>query len=346
MTRPVFSEALSCLASAIGLSFIVSTFLVGLFLRLSKKLRVYALPGERQCHSGSRPTGGGTGLIAAVALVSLLLPLCPSGEADMAASQPWLHWVLPGAVLLSMIGWLDDRRPVSPLLRFIVQLAVSFGLIALLRGAGLDWSWMQLVVGGIMVVWLMNLYNFMDGSHGMAGFEGLFVSTVFAVLAWQAGNVLVAAMAGIVAAACAGFLPWNFPAPKIFMGDAGSVPVGFMLGALILIGGMTSSLPLPLAVLALSVFLVDSSLTLSRRVIRGERWYTPHAQHIYQRLIAQGWSHSRVLRAYQALNLVVVVPAIVLAEKLPAQAWLITGVVLSVMTAGWLVASSRLEMRS
>ena len=130
------------------------------------------------------------------------------------------------------------------------------------------------------------------------------------------------------------------------MGDAGSVPLGFALGGLIILGLMTSSLSLPVAILALSVFFVDNSLTLAKRVFRGERWYTPHSQHVYQRLIAQGWSHSRVLWVYQAVNLVVVVPAIVLVEEVPAQAWLVTIAVISVMSAGWFVASSRLEMRS
>ena len=128
------------------------------------------------------------------------------------------------------------------------------------------------------------------------------------------------------------------------MGDAGSVPLGFLLGGLSLLAIESSVLTLPVAILLLSVFLVDSSLTLARRVIKGERWYTPHKQHVYQRLIAQGWSHSRVLLVYQAVNLVVVVPAIVLAKEDPVHAWLVTVVEILVMSVAWHVASSRLEM--
>ena len=195
-----------------------------------------------------------------------------------------------------------------------------------------------------MLVWLMNLYNFMDGSHGMAGFEGVFVASCFTVLAWLSDHTALALLGGVIAGACAGFLPWNFPRPRIFMGDAGSVPLGFMLGVLLALGLVESAITLPQALLLLIVFLVDASLTLLRRVIRGERWYTPHKQHVYQRLIAQGWTHSRVLLAYQAINLVVVVPALVLVNKVPAYTWPVTALVVVALSAGWYAASSRLEM--
>jgi UDP-N-acetylmuramyl pentapeptide phosphotransferase/UDP-N-acetylglucosamine-1-phosphate transferase len=320
-------------------AFLSSFALVGLVVQIARRFGVYALPGARQSHEGVVPTGGGIGMIVAISAVS--------GWQGTESGLPgaWVAWVVPAALVLSLIGWLDDRRPVSPLFRFIVQLAVSFGLLAFLLDHGMDWPWPVVIGGGVMLVWLMNLYNFMDGSHGMAGFQGVFVAGCFAVLSWSAGHVPLALVGGIVAGACAGFLPWNFPRPRIFMGDAGSVPLGFMLGALILVGMLESVISLPEALLLLAVFLVDASLTLFKRVIRGERWYTPHKQHVYQRLIAQGWRHSRVLLVYQAINLVVVVPALVLANEVPAYAWPVTTLVAIVMSAAWYTASSRLEMR-
>jgi UDP-N-acetylmuramyl pentapeptide phosphotransferase/UDP-N-acetylglucosamine-1-phosphate transferase len=321
------------------MTFLCSLVLVGLLLLLSRQLGVYALPGARQSHEGVVPTGGGIGLIVAIALVTASLP------GALSLPDAWAHWVIPGALLLSLIGWLDDRRPVSPLLRLLVQLAVSFGLLAFIEMKGMDWPWPVFIAGGVMLVWLMNLYNFMDGSHGMAGFQGVFISGGLAILAWSQGHLQLAVAGGITAMACAGFLPWNFPRPRIFMGDAGSVPLGFMLGALLVFGLVESVLSLPQALLLFSVFLVDASLTLFKRVIRGERWYTPHRKHVYQRLIAQGWPHSRVLLIYQAINLVVVVPALVLVNEVPAYAWLVTVLVAVAMSAGWYGASSRLEMR-
>ena len=130
------------------------------------------------------------------------------------------------------------------------------------------------------------------------------------------------------------------------MGDSGSVPLGFALGSLLGLGVLQDLLALPVACMVLSVFLVDSTLTLFKRVINRERWYTAHRKHVYQRLIAQGWPHSRVLFVYQAINIIVVVPAIALAMMYPEHAWPIAGFLALLLTAGWYAASLRLEVRT
>ena len=129
------------------------------------------------------------------------------------------------------------------------------------------------------------------------------------------------------------------------MGDSGSVPLGFVLGSLLLLGVVRDALQPAVAAMVLAVFLTDSTLTLIQRVIRGERWYTAHRKHVYQRLITIGWPHSRVLLLYQAINITIVVPAIALATMYPQHAWPIAGLLALLLAAGWYVASLRLEVR-
>ena len=119
------------------------------------------------------------------------------------------------------------------------------------------------------------------------------------------------------------------------MGDTGSLALGFALGALLIYGVATGAFSLPVALMVMLVFLTDSTLTLLLRVLKGERWYTAHKQHLYQRLIAHGWTHGRVLLFYQAINLTLVVPGIVVAVNYPALAWIVALAMILVMGLGW-----------
>ena len=297
-----------------------------------------SLPGERQSHRNATPTGGGLGLVISIVLVTLSL--------ELIVSLPYFWWknVLPGVMLLTIVGWRDDKIPVSPLLRLLIQLAVSFWLI------GFGWwdsPWREQAFWAcaiVAVIWLMNLYNFMDGSNGMAGFQGVFAGMTMALLFQLGGESQMALVALVVAAACAGFLPLNFPSARVFMGDASSVPLGFIFAAFAVYGLQTGSLGLPLSILIMSVFIVDATLTLLTRAFRGERWYTAHARHVYQRLIAQGWSHRTVLMVYQAINVLLVLPAIALVKVYPQHALVTVALVLLMLGACWHIANWRLGM--
>lgn len=307
-------------------------------MQIALRSGMIALPGERQSHRDATPTGGGLGLVFSIVVVTLGL--------ELMVSLPFFWWknVLPGVMLLTIVGWRDDKFPVSPLLRLLIQLAVSIWLI----GFGWwDFPWREQVFWGcaiVAVIWLMNLYNFMDGSNGMAGFQGVFAGTIMAFLFQTGGESSMALAALAVAAACAGFLPLNFPRARVFMGDASSVPLGFVFAAFAVYGIQTGSISLSLSILAMSVFFVDATLTLLSRAFRGERWYTAHAQHVYQRLIANGWSHQQVLLVYQAINVLLVLPAIALAKMYPQYALATVTLVLLLIGACWQVANWRLGM--
>ena len=307
-------------------------------LALAERTGMIAQPGKRQSHELATPTGGGLGLIFSIVVTSLCLQLV------LPLPGFWWQNMLPGILLLAIVGWRDDKFPVSSLLRLLVQLAVSLWLL------GFGWSQFSLTGMGLFtavivaMVWLMNLYNFMDGSNGMAGFQGVFAGLIMAVLFQIGERYEMALIALTVAAACAGFLPLNFPRARVFMGDVASVPLGFIFASLAVYGVQTGSLSLSVSILIMSVFVVDATLTLLARVLCGERWYTAHAQHVYQRAIAQGWSHSQVLVVYQAINVMLVLPAIVLAKIYPQYAMVTVGLTLLLLTACWHTANRRLGM--
>jgi Fuc2NAc and GlcNAc transferase len=185
---------------------------------------------------------------------------------------------------------------------------------------------------------MTNLYNFMDGSNGMAAMQAVFAGVVIAVLSFLAGDASAALLAAILVAACGGFLPWNLGRARVFMGDVGSISLGFLLGAMLIHGVLLGSFSPAVAWMVMAVFVCDSTLTLLARVIRGERWYTPHKQHTYQRLIAKGWSHLQVMWLYQLINLLLVVPGIVVAVNYPEWAGIIAISITSALAIAWFLA--------
>ena len=325
----------------VGLSvFVISFICCWLAMRLAIRSNMIVQPGERQSHQQATPTGGGLGIVFTLLLVTLLIEL----------NHPlpgfwWLNMV-PGILLLAFIGWIDDKQPLASKVRLLVQFIVSLWLLLFAEALGLAQQTVPLFLITITVVWMMNLYNFMDGSNGMAGFQGVFCGLAFAAifaLAEQAGMALVAF---VVAAACAGFLPLNFPNAKIFMGDVSSVPLGFIFAAFAVYGVNAGLFSWGVPLLIMSVFFVDASLTLAARVIQGEQWYTAHKQHVYQRLIEQEWSHGQVLVVYLAINVLLVLPALVLVILYPQYAIVTTVLMLFMLGAGWYIANWKLGAHS
>jgi Fuc2NAc and GlcNAc transferase len=202
---------------------------------------------------------------------------------------------------------------------------------------------MPLVV--LVLTWTMNAFNFMDGSDGMAGMQALVSGLMLAFLFHEANAEGLALVSLGISAAAGGFLPWNWPPARCFMGDAGSVPLGWLLGGLAVIGLAEGSLTLPAAILVLAVFHVDAGLTLVRRVWRGERWYTAHRTHVYQMLMAQGRNHGQVLLAYAALNVFIVAPAVVVVALKPQWGWAAAFITFMSLAIAWCVVSLKLGER-
>jgi Fuc2NAc and GlcNAc transferase len=312
----------------IVVAFLVSFLLTGLAAWYARRRGLLDHPGERHSHTQVTPRGGGAGLVLAFVLVPLLV--FPGGYPEW-----WLYAILPGVVVLALTGWWDDHVSLSVRYRLMVQLAVTGWLMGYAVYAGWHPGLSLMFACGLFVIWMVNLYNFMDGSNGMAGLQGVFAAAVLAGLFHAANDSSFTLLSLVLAACCAGFLPWNLGQARVFMGDVGSLALGFAFASMLLYGVASKAFSYPVAWLVMLLFITDASLTLLWRVIRGERWYNAHRQHLYQRMIAHGLTHGRVATVYQAVNMIMVLPGIVLAVRFPTLAWVIALVLTLTFVLGW-----------
>ena len=260
---------------------------------------VLDIPNDRSLHDRPVPRTGGLGLMLAAAVLWLVLVV--QGSARTAGASSLLPLTLPLlAFLLAGVFLVDDVRGLPVRVRFGVQVAAA---AAFVWSAGLGEPLVLVPVLVIGMVWSANLYNFMDGSNGLAGGMAVSGFGAYALAATAAGGSEVAVGAAIVAGAAAGFLVWNFGRAIIFLGDAGSIPLGFLAAALGIVGWQRELWPFWLPLLVFSPFVVDACLTLGHRWRRGERLSQAHKSHYYQRLVRMGWSHRRLALGAYALML-------------------------------------------
>jgi UDP-N-acetylmuramyl pentapeptide phosphotransferase/UDP-N-acetylglucosamine-1-phosphate transferase len=232
-------------------------------------------PNERSLHDRPVPRTGGLAIAAGVG-------------AGWLVGAPGFAFTLSLAAALALLSFLDDLFGLPTAVRLAGHLAASVAVVLLeLRFPG----WTVLVLFALAVAWYANLYNFMDGSDGLAGGMALFGFGAYAVAAWQADVHPLAELSAVLAAAAAAFLIRNFPPARIFMGDVGSVPLGFLAGALGLIGWNDGVWPLWFPLLVFAPFVGDATLTLIKRLARGERVWQAHREHYYQRLVRMGFGH-------------------------------------------------------
>lgn len=258
--------------------------------------RVYALrskmidePGERRSHDVATPRGGGIAIVAALLIAVVVVGI------RFPAQAPLVLAFGIGLSLVAAIGWVDDHRPLSPWLRLGVHaLAAALLAFALWRADAPYWL---VLAGFVLALGLTNVWNFMDGINGLAASQTALVALA---LVWF-GGAAWGWLALALLAASLGFLPFNFPKARIFMGDVGSGAIGYAVAGLIVLAANASrpwpAMVLGLLMIPLAAFMIDSSLTLIRRVARGERWWTPHTQHAYQ-VWARRIGHGRVTLAY------------------------------------------------
>lgn len=330
-----FSMTMATVTAMLGAIFVTSLLLTGGVRRYARRA-LLDLPNERSSHSRPTPRGGGLAIVASFLMGMLVLNW-------MAVAPPALVWALiGGGALVAGIGWLDDHRHVSPMWRIAVHVAAAAWALYCLRGlpqlqvgtATLSLGWVGTALALLTVVWLTNLYNFMDGIDGLAAGEAVTVALAAAGLLWWSGATGLAMVAALLAVACGGFLWWNWPPAKIFMGDVGSGFLGYCFAVLMLASEKTDALPLAAWLILLAVFVSDASYTLASRIMRGERWYTAHRSHAYQRLIQLGHSHFRVMSAVMLVNLLVLVPIAWWVMYRPVWTWVaLPGIAL----IGWFV---------
>lgn len=245
------------------------------------------VPNERSLHLRPVPRTGGIAIMAgALGACALIVP---GGRT-----------LVMLALLVSLVSLWDDWRSLPALPRFGAQIAIA-GLFVQHGLGGESLAEAAFVV--MTLVWMANLFNFMDGSDGLAGGMALIGFSFYGLAAWLAGHPVITAISISVAAATTPFLVFNFHPARIFMGDVGSVTLGFLAAALGILGWREGIWSPFLPIFIFSPFIADASLTLLRRVLRRERFWQPHSEHYYQKLVRMGWGHRNTALVEYALML-------------------------------------------
>ncbi|MBD9359851.1 MraY family glycosyltransferase [Methylomonas fluvii] len=288
---------------------LLAAVLTGLIRRYALTYKVLDIPNQRSSHSVPTPRGGGLAIV--LAFFAAVLWLLFTGQ----LTGSFLA-LLSATLLVAVIGFCDDHGEVAARWRFlthllaaIIALELMSNLPVLLIPAPFDAlfgrlsinpGWLGYPLGALFLVWVLNLFNFMDGTDGIAASEALFVSSALAGYLFFIDQSLCA-VALSLAAACGGFLLWNWPKAKIFMGDVGSGFIGLLLGLLILLAAQQVAVLLYCGLILFGAFIVDASYTLAVRMFSGQKWYAAHCSHTYQRA-AKRYGHLPVLLATWAIN--------------------------------------------
>lgn len=302
--------AIALVCGAIAAGILAVLLKSGLAWRLATDL-----PNERSLHVRPTPRVGGWGVVPVAVLA-------------MAVLAPSLWLIAIGAAWLAAVSQIDDRRGLPARVRFMAHLISVLALVVVYPAPV---PWWLLAVLAVLMLWLVNLYNFMDGADGLAGGMALFGFGGYAVAGFigpDAGHGLSLACAA-VAGAAAGFLLFNFHPARIFLGDAGSIPCGFLAGAFGYWGFSSGVWPIWFPALVFSPFIADASVTLLRRLLRGEKFWQAHREHYYQRMVRLGMGHARTALAWYLVMFMGILLAIRLLDCSAAIQW--------AAVAAWLV---------
>jgi UDP-N-acetylmuramyl pentapeptide phosphotransferase/UDP-N-acetylglucosamine-1-phosphate transferase len=317
-------------------SFLITVLLVRGAIGYARRRGMLDQPGQRRSHRMPTPRGGGIGIV--VAMLACLPGVLYGSPAAWPAGVIAGLWV--ALILVALAGWWDDHHPLPVLPRLGAQvLAVGLFSCSLLV-TGLSWWWLPLLL--VCGVWSINLHNFMDGIDGLLAQQAIFVGAGLALLAWAATQAALMLAAAALAAAALGFWCFNRPPARIFMGDVGSGSIGLLVFVFsAMLWRVEHALLWPALILS-SSFVVDASLTLLTRMLRGRRWYTAHREHLYQWLARYGaGTHAKSGAAYLGWNLLVAAPSAWLAWSHLRLALPITITVYLGATAAWLALKRR-----
>lgn len=293
--------------------FILSFGLTAVLRTYALKVRCLDLPNHRSSHRVPTPRGGGLAFVVCFILALLLAVML-----EKFSLRLFLVFLFAGGGVATL-GWLDDRYGLTAWIRLLAQsmlaLVAVWGL-GLTQTGCLGWSVVASVFFGVFyLVWLTNLFNFMDGIDGLAVTESIFVAGGLILLGILLSDIHLNFILGCLIAALAGFTLWNFPRAYIFMGDVGSGFLGMALGIASLVFAQKSTTLFAAGLILMGVFISDATITLFVRGVRKERVWEAHRQHTYQHLARHWGSHVRVTLCVGIVNLVWLLPMAVLTVK-------------------------------
>ncbi len=297
----------------------VSTLLCAVYLRAARRRRILDLPNARSSHAAPTPHGGGVPL-----LLAFYAGLLVAGV--LGVQWPAALTAIAGlSALLMVLGVVDDIRGLTVRTRL-----AAYGGLCLLAAtllfdgaspAPLSAGALWIPVAALAMLWFLNLYNFMDGIDGIAGLQAVLALVSASLLVWLSGGDLSTALfCLLLAAAHGGFLVLNWPPARLFMGDAGSVPTGFLLASLAVCTALAGQLSIYCWLILLACFVVDASWTLGWRIITGQPFTEAHRLHAYQRLARAWQSHAAVDTLLLSVFLVWLLPLAFAASVWPRHA--------------------------
>lgn len=284
--------------------FILTLLFTGYMRHYALKKNIIDNPNERSSHSVPTPRGGGVAVVGSYLLALVTL---------MYSQQLALHTgfiLMAAGFVIALLGFLDDHGHINSMLRLAIHFLVAIGVVVSLGGFsevtifnGVQIGFIANIIAVLFLVWLLNLYNFMDGINGIASVEAITATVSMAILYLLLSISLNSEILWLLTACVCGFLLWNFPKAKIFMGDACSGFLGLTLGILALVA-LKENLALFCAwIICLGVFVVDATYTLIKRVLNGHKMYDAHRSHSYQILSRKWGSHTSVTLVVAAINL-------------------------------------------
>lgn len=289
--------------------FVASALLTGMFKLLAQRVSLLAIPVSRSAHTRPVPVAGGLAIVALFLLV--VSYYANSGFIPRNESMALL-----ATALVALLGFIDDLKQLHVRWRIPLQFVAAIWVVwQLEKVPAIDFGvfvignlWVLAVLAVLALVWLLNLFNFMDGIDGIAASELVFVNLMSLLFVINSGDGVLALLSATLLAGGAGFLLWNWPPAKIFMGDVGSGFIGFSLGVMALLSMQHGSMTVWTWVLLLGVFIADATVTLFRRYMQNERWYEGHASHAYQNAARRYKSHGKVTITVIAINCIWLAP--------------------------------------
>ena len=279
---------------------VISLLLTELIRRYSLKKKLIDTPNDRSSHTSPTPRGGGLSIVI-IFLISIFL--------IDTLSENILFALSGSGLIIAAIGFLDDHGHIPAKWRLLSHFMAAVWVLLWLGeipefhylGFNIELGLLGMLIVLFSLVWLLNLFNFMDGIDGIAASEAIFVSCSGAYFCWLSGIENLSSILLLLAAAAVGFLILNWPPAKIFMGDVGSAFLGMIIG-IVAYASILQGLTVWIWLILLAVFLVDSGITLLRRILNGDKWYEAHCSHAYQHA-AKRWGHRRVTLSVISINL-------------------------------------------
>jgi len=295
---------------------VLSWWITGLLVSRASFLRSIDYPNDRSLHVEPTPRSGGVAILSSVmiglAVVAIGFAVTPHPMEGLPKGLASVSlWIIGSIALVTTVSFLDDRAGLPVGIRLAVQ---TIAAVIVVWGVGLtlysfsipaiktvELGWFAVPVSVLFLLWMTNLYNFMDGMDGFAGGMTTLGFGFLAYFGWRAGHSFMLLTTMVVAMTALGFLFHNFPPARIFMGDVGSIPLGFMSGTLMLLGLRDGLFDFWVPILIFSPFILDATATVFRRAWQRQRIWEAHREHYYQRLVLSGWSHRQTVLAEYAV---------------------------------------------